>query len=227
MPYRKKKPMYRKRRKPFKRYRKKRGLSSNLQKLVNPLPSSYFTTLRYVSDRVGTGTLGALTTQIFSANGLYDPDITSTGHSARGLDNFCPTMFAHYTAYKTRIKVVTHNSTSGYPIIWGISPQAGTTPLDINDYLEDRRTKWVVLSPTGDDSEKTLSYTLGVGAFLGRKTTDDDICRGSSTTNPSEQCYFHVFYSTLEVDSQNYSWRSVYTLDYSTKFTEPATLAQS
>lgn len=48
---------------------------------------------RYCETRVVNGTTGALGTYVYSANGLFDPNITGTGHQPYGFDQ----MIAYYS----------------------------------------------------------------------------------------------------------------------------------
>lgn len=59
-----------------------------------------FTKLRYVEDHLSMDSAtGALTTHVFSANSLYDPDFTGVGHQPFQYDQLCGAAPAPYYKY--------------------------------------------------------------------------------------------------------------------------------
>jgi len=79
--------------------------NTSLYKLNTPMPSTFPTRLRYFSVfTLNPGAAGSAGVQVFSANGLYDPDITSTGHQPRGFDQ-SSAMYKTFQVIKRMITV--------------------------------------------------------------------------------------------------------------------------
>ena len=60
--------------------------------------------LLYSDNRVITPTAAAATAYVYSANGLYDPDITGAGHQPMSFDQLIG-MYEHYTVQSGKITV--------------------------------------------------------------------------------------------------------------------------
>lgn len=143
---------------------------------------------------IASGATGVSNAHVFSCNGLYDPDITGVGHQPRGFDQIMA-LYDHYTVIASKIKVQywIRPAQTGQAAV-GISVQDDNTVFtDYRDYMESPNNVTIQLSPDGDRS-KTLVSQINPNKFLGRsKPLADSQLKGSSTGNPTEQCYFHVW----------------------------------
>lgn len=131
---------------------------------------------------------------IFSCNGLFDPDVTGTGHQPRGFDQLM-LFYDHYVVQKAKITVRFFNASASTPAVAFITVRDNSVKsTNALDYLESSITKSTSLSVEGSSSgNKTLEYFVDVGRFLGRSDTmSDPQLKGGATSNPSEGCSFHV-----------------------------------
>jgi len=67
-------------------------------------PQKMVMTHKYCDKVQLTSTLGVITNYLFSTNGLYDPNITGTGHQPAYFDQMTP-IYNNYTVIMSRIKV--------------------------------------------------------------------------------------------------------------------------
>jgi len=195
------------------------------------LPNVFPTKLKYVEDRVDlTAGIGTMAVNVFSANGVYDPNTTGAGHQPRGFDQLMA-MFNHYTTVRGTIHVTFLNyggvAEAGNVGIC-LRDAAGPASL-VNTYLEDRHVTTAIIKQVtaGDYPDPiTLSFSFDAKRFLGRKDpmSDPDL-KGSITSNPAEAAYYHVFYKpTLSLAS---SIQCQVTIFYDCFLTEPTQPAQS
>jgi len=184
--------------------------------------------MRYVTQAT-TDTDGGIIGHVYSANGLYDPDITGTGHQPMGFDQIMP-MYQHYTVIGARIKVVSYNYDGTYPQIAGIKVSgSATVEADYAKSFENGLCVWKTLNKNGTGGEiKTLTSHVSIGKFMGRHNilSEDDF-RGTDSANPDEQVYFHVFTAPHAYGANAENVIHKITIDYIAVFTEPKDLATS
>lgn len=192
----------------------------------NPLPYVLNATLRYAEQFQVAPVSGAISVQVFSANGLYDPDTSGVGHQPRGFDEIIA-LYNHYVVTKASCQVDFATKTAGIPVICGITVLGYNTPLAANSYLEDRHTVFKVLGGSDSNAVTRLSINAPIGQFLGnRDVVDDPECKGSAVANPTEQVHFHVWCCTLN-DTTTITVNQLLMMDFDTKFQEPIIPAQS
>lgn len=230
--YKRKKLRYkRNRRRAFRRRRYRRAQRTFYgSSITKPLGNKLKVMTRY-SDRafnLNPGVGGTCAVQVFSANGLYDPDITGTGHQPIGFDQYM-TMYDHYTVIGAKIRVFFENTDSTYSQLCGISIQDNATAsTDSRVYIENGATKQKFMSVKGSSRDVvTLTHQVGIGKFMGRRSilTEDDF-RGDVSSNPTEQVYFHVWASPqAAADSANVNL--IVQIDYIAILTEPKLISLS
>lgn len=193
----------------------------------SPMPLRFATKLRYVEnftiDPPATGIAGSY---VFDAGGLYDPNITGTGHQPRGWDQLIA-MYDHAVVIgSTCTATLTHNSGTNVNEICGMSLRDGqTVDADPNDYLEGG----TVRSGHLTTQHPTKIFKLGYSPkkFLGiSKPMASQQLKNSVNSNPTESAYYHIFSAGL--NSTNPSEIDVtVVIDYLVVFIEPKDVAQS
>lgn len=210
--------------------RRYRNTSMFAQKGKLPIGKRFlFKTRYYETDLSVNPTAGGFASSyVFSANGLYDPNITGTGHQPVGFDQLM-TMYDHYTVIGARIRAWFANEDTGQNQVVGIYASDGaTTETDPRVIIENGMGKYTYLHENGNGaSTKQLVLKLNPNKFLSVKSpTSDDRLKGSTSSNPTEQCYFHVWgASTNATDSGQI--RLCVEIEYIALLTEPKTLALS
>lgn len=221
MPYRKRKPKRRRRRK------------SNLSIQPfnkSPMPMKFPTKLRYVeSFTIDPAAAGLAAVHVFNAAGLYDPNTTATGHQPRGFDQLMA-MYDHYVCVGSKMKLqISNDSTESSNQICGVALRdSSTTSSDPNDYQEGGTVRSTLLSSAGG-SHDTVSLALGYSPkkFLGiSKPLSASELKGTVASNPAESAYYHVFAAGL-VGTNPTTVTCTVTIDYLTVFVEPKVVAQS
>lgn len=139
----------------------------------------------------GAGTAG---TYVYSANGLYDPDITSTGHQPMPFDQMMLS-FEHYCVTYAQLTVTAKNQNSTYLADVAISLNAGSAPstnygqLVENGVLVRERLNLSTLQ----GSQATLKMPISISRFGSvPQLLDNPDYSGSVAANPAEQSYFHI-----------------------------------
>lgn len=141
-----------------------------------------------------TSTSGVPATYVFSCNGLYDPNITGTGHQPAGFDQIM-LYYNHYYVLKSTVKCTCRVTTTAIYPTFMISVNADTTAItDLNTLQEDGSSVRTRMGGAGLDScMQTLTTTCNVAKFGGAKYLEDSTqYQGSVAANPAEQSYFHL-----------------------------------
>lgn len=220
--YQKKKKMYKKAIKSF--------WGSPMSK-TTPLPRTFKTTLRYQEGglALNPGVGGLADSHVISCNGLYDPNISGTGHQPLGFDQFM-LMYSHYTVIGTIIRATFINlDTTNYQTV-GMYVAAITTEQADMRVLVENGSKWKVLTPKANNRDGcTFVMKINPNKWLGRsKPLAVDELRGSASSNPAEQCYFHLWASPYAQDSTDGGLVLCNVqVDYTVVFTEPKELGLS
>lgn len=212
MPYRRKKSYRRRRRKKYQIHRPLLG-------------NSFVTSLKYFEE----GPINPVTTGtsvwVFSANGLYDPNVTYTGHQPRGFDQLMP-LYDHYVVIgsKCHVKLCTQNP-GELPVTCTLalrdSATSETTPID---YIEGRNCKFTLLPPA-ETHQLTMNYSPKK-FFSIKDVMADDEQQGTISSMPAEQAYYHLSLTTASGDEVGPICCSWY-IEYIVKFIEPKQPAQS
>lgn len=146
-------------------------------------------------------------TRFFIANGLFDPDISGTGHQPMGFDQ----MMGVYTTYHVMRSTIT---VTGIPEVNGcalgiyLSPDT-TSITDPIRLVENGLMRLIHLGPSAGENNRMNSVSLSCdvpayfGRTRGRNILNDDNLGGTLAANPFEGVYFGVvafcFYSAAAV----------------------------
>lgn len=175
-----------------------------------------------------TGTSGTAAYHIFSVNGLYDPDITGVGHQPLGFDELM-NMYDHYTVIGARIRVDFQNTSAVDAVQCGILVDDGTTPsTDTRVIIENGLGKNMILGPEGQaNSSRSMVLNCNPSKRLGisKPLAEKDI-RGSSSANPTEQCYFGIW-AADPAGSSGHTVNFNVTIEYVSILTEPKQMSLS
>lgn len=203
--------------------------SSKIIKTNNsPLGQSFKATLPYFENSINLDpTLAGVGWYNFSANGLYDPNITGTGHQPLGFDQMM-LMYDHYTVIGAKITVTFINIDGTYPMIVGIKVADDVqSSSDLTQIIENGNCNYTTVgSYKTDQSIVTLTKKIGIKKFFKKPITDDNYS-GSVNANPAEQVYFSIFCANTSDTYDGSGVRLNVRLDYITLFREPKLLAKS
>lgn len=164
--------------------------------IVRDLPAFGLRTTRRMNyhTRVAlTGTASAVNAYIFSANGIYDPDITAAGAQPIFFDAMM-TLYNHYTVRRSRIKCTIQNTTT-VPTHVAVNVVGDTTiTTDSSKLIANGNIIYAVIEPKDTaESVAVLRHACDSARFQGiDDVLDDPNMRGDAASNPTEQAYFHV-----------------------------------
>ena len=163
-------------------------------KYLGPLVPHLKSNLVYSESFAINPPLGGLASHVvFSANGLYNPNITLTGHQPRGFDQLM-TMYDHYVVIASKITTwacLRNGNTAPQMMAITVLDRSTTSSLP-DDIMERTLVQTDMLALNGSPRVK-LDLGLNPNKFLGRSDPlSDPELKGSSSANPTEQAFFHV-----------------------------------
>lgn len=178
--------------------------------------------LNYYSSGVIVSGVSTANAYVFSANGMFDPDISGTGGQPMSFDQ-AMTFFNHYTVHRSTIKVTFMSDSSTLRATVGLFVSGSSTVnTGIEALLENGDGAIQILEFAGAyGGTATFQRTLNVGRFQDvRDVMDDPNMRGDSSSNPTEQAYFHlVVFNTGTAATVQVDFQAVIT--YDATFHEP------
>lgn len=187
--------------------------------------------LYYDFQQTLTGTAGVPASRVYTANGIFDPDITGTGHQVIGFDQMM-VAYNHYTVIRSKITVTFLNNGDA-PVRCGVylNPDSAalTDPVRI---MENGLIKTVTCdakSIAAGERMHTVSIDCDAKRYFGKgKYTEllEENYSGTSAANPPEQVYFTVF-SLNPFDATNTLVAFDAVISYDVIYHEPRKLTSS
>lgn len=196
---------------------------------TSPLGKFFKMNLPYVerSILINPAIGGLAASYYFSANGLYDPNITGGGHQPLGFDQIMP-MYDHYTVIASKITCTFYNDDTSIKQVVGLRLADSTTltSADPTALMESGGGKYGWLNARAVDGDMA-TMTLGCSPkkFFS-KSLNDDVYKGGIGSNPSDQVYFHIWCAPFNSADSAAVYVNV-RIDYIALFSEPKQLAQS
>lgn len=199
------------------RYSKKSNIKNAQKNLVSyqrkasvprwGFPARMYIAHKYVSavpEKTVVSTAGSNVGYIVSCNGMFDPDISGTGHQPMYFDN-CSAIYDHYTVVKSKIKwtlIPSVNSyTSGAQFATYIDDDASGV-ASINAAAETQGGNYRVVAalttPVVFYQEWSARNTFG-----GDPLSNDDL-QGTASANPVEQSSFCIFGNASQLTTQTW-----------------------
>lgn len=184
-----------------------------------------------------TGISGVMATHVFSANGLYDPDFTGTGHQPIGFDQLIQS-YNHYSVIRSKITVGFVNNSS-YAVRAGIYLSPDGVPItNERQLMENGLVKHVILDAKGGASTdpgvsgrvKTVTIDCDVRKYFGKQRSSqlmEPDFAGDAASNPQEGVYFMVFAYSSHTGTANSQVLFDATLSYDSIYHEPRKLTLS
>lgn len=165
---------------------------------------------------------------VFSANGLFDPDITFTGEQPMGFDQMM-LFYEHYTVLSAEITATFRNISVNTSPSCFLAVRGDVTNITDNSVVrETGNTVIAQLDPFGSfGAIRTLRLRVNVRKFLGiDDLLDSSVARGDVAANPLEGLFFHVGgynADALAATVLNYQVR----IEYHAVFSEPRVITPS
>lgn len=193
------------------------------------------TVLRYCEYVSLNPALGVSSTYVFSANGLYDPNYSGTGHQPLGFDQWM-TFYDHYHVVRSSMKatIIPSDTTAANAAAFGgvlLRDSAGSmTGADVSLLLEQKPIGASAYKqiPLVYDRATVVRSIFDYGKFYGvSDLLASSVLRGDVANNPTEQAYYHIWVAPLSAGLDLPSMVLLAEIEYDVVFSEPKTLAQS
>lgn len=235
MPFTRKKQKYKRR--PRKQYGKRKRYDRKEVSLFNqtpgfPLGQKFLYKTRYFENNISFNppTAGLAINYIYSANGLYDPNISGVGHQPMGFDQLMA-MFDHYTVIASKIRVTFTNTDTGNSVLCGVRLNDDASPsIDPAQIVENGNGVYATLQPSGNGSgsQKTLTCSFTPKKYLGvsHPMSEKDL-QGNGSSNPAEQAYFCLWAADNSGGGDPAALEVNVTISYVAILTEPRELGTS
>jgi len=198
--------------------------TSNKQKDFIPLglgfPRKVSTTHKYVTQNLITSTAAAMQTYRFSANGMFDPDITNTGHQPMHFDEL-GAIYDHYVVLGSKITIQFSNAeTPGGELMVCIilNDDTNISPGSVNAALENSDVVGCLVS-NNNQRVYSLSKTFSAKKVYGGESVNNPNMIGTVTANPSEQSYFDIHVQSCKAATTT-AIRFLATIEYYAEWTE-------
>lgn len=188
--------------------------------LPRPLKTTIPFNFRYADIIFFDPGLGGNAVHVFSGNGCYDPDVTGVGHQPTGFDQLMA-IFDHYVVTDVSIKVIFQSLDESRRQVVGICARdSATTTADWREYVEQGTSTWDYIGTQAGQPKSTQKTNANIGTFLGRKSVlSDPQLKGSASSNPAEEMYWHVWVSGNGADTSGVF--GLVTIDYQGYCLEP------
>lgn len=187
-----KKPFLRKSAPKYPKYRALRQGQKNTTTLGLGFPRQVTVTQKYkeVIDWSG-GAGGAMQVYQFSANGLYDPNITGTGHQPMFFDQL-GALYDHYVVKASRYKVTVQNRGSTFVKLGlFLNDDSSVTPASPEAVAEQASGKFYLLDQSGTEKGRAyLTCGYDAAATFGPGILANNVLEGTPAANPSESAVF-------------------------------------
>lgn len=191
----------------------------------NPLPPMLQNTVKYTEVVNRTFTSGVASAYLFSCNGLFDPNISGTGHQPLYFDQLMA-LYNHYQVLKARIKVTFVPSASVVgPFLCGLMVDDDTTQTNsLNTSIGERPGAKQGMYQK-DTHPSVVLYTSWDSKTLAYNAEDNPNIQGSSAANPAEQSYFVL--ETADIGGSNASMYMYVQIEYDVLWNELKDIATS
>lgn len=151
-------------------------------------------THRYCENVQISTTNGSFGTYLFSCNGMFDPNITGTGHQPVYFDNMAA-LYDHYTVIGSRIKVTVSavdGSGNGFPAYLCVGKDDDTSVASTFLALTEQNPADFKMVAFQGNEPVTMTSTWSAKATFGGSVLGNDNLQGTGSANPTEQTYYVI-----------------------------------
>jgi len=184
--------------------------------------------LRYCTEIQLVESLGTLDLHAFRANGIWDPDVTGTGHQPLGRDQWTD-FYNHYKVIGSKIHVtcIGMDHTSAVPVVQGLYVSDDlTVPTSWTTLAESGRGTYNTVDVVSTDKTH-LSASFTTSTFFKNQGVNQSQLGSAVGTDPTEQAYYIIYCQAGDEASSFAIRRYNVTIDYLVQWSEPKDLPQS
>lgn len=193
-----------------------------------PVPNRMIVKMRYSDQATLDANSISASTYTYTLNGLYDPDISGSGHQPMGFDQFS----GLYQQYKVLGAKVTIEACG--PPVTTLSEQyigiqfhenASYAPANIVQIIERGRERHAVLG--GQNNKTRLTMFWSAKKWYGKINYSGFTTAGTISANPTELAYVSAFVTRAENGENPDPMTYVITIDYIVEWFGPLQMSQS
>lgn len=171
---------------------------------------------------------GGIVSDLFRANGPYDPYQPVGGHQPMGWDQMAA-IYNHYVVLGAKIKCVftPRTSDTGAAVIAGIDvvDDATFTTATRTTLLEQKKARYLAANTSNSTRPVVITKKFSTKKFFNIKDVKDNVTRlGAPTSNlPTEEAFFRIFMMSADATAAHdpNPYDVFVTLDYIILFGEP------
>jgi len=182
-------------------------------------PNKMVMTLNYKDTLYANSVSGSVNHHVFSLNGLYDPNITLTGHQPLYFTKMMA-IYNHYSVMSSKIVIRAQTlAANGCPMhicLWQNDDNT-VTPSTMNALREQPKSNYG-MSQYGAGHATTLSMKWNYKDTFGKAPLSDIYNRGNVSINPPEQSFAVVSVAAVDTLS-TVAWITV-DIEYTATFYE-------
>lgn len=214
------------------RYRRYRRRNGGFSRKGMGFPRTRRVVMRYVTGYTYTFNVAGVAETIFSANSIFDPDRTSTGHQPYGHDQWS-TFYGQYLVLGSKINVsfTQKQSATGEPLICGVelASDSSASALGVLVRAERSNVNYTQAPGFGATNSKHVSKTFSARKWFNRGDPLDmwDDLGADFGSNPIEEAFFRVWVGDDANLTQGNAVEAIITIEYLVVLGEPHVLAQS
>lgn len=193
-----------------------------------PVPNRMIVKMRYADQNTIDATSSTASTYTYSLNGLFDPDVTLTGHQPMGFDQFSA-LYQQYKVIGAKVTVeacgAPTTSTSEQYLGIQFHENLSYTPSNIAQIIERGRERHTVLGSQFNKAKLVMYWSPK--KWWGKRNSSDFSTSGTISANPAEQCYVSVFVTRAENGENPDAMTFVIHIDYIVEWFGPLQISQS
>lgn len=171
-------------------------------------PDEYRCLLKYSMEESVSGTTGAIISQLFRANSLFDPDYTNTGHQPTYFDQLS-LIYGRYYVKACRMRVMFVNTSATIPLMFSVSASdqslAGLSNLDA---VAEAPYSWTgIVSSISSTSRVIETPMIATSKIMGQVSTEpDDNMYAAVGANPADVWWFEIFCQSIDKSSTSFGY---------------------
>jgi len=210
-------------------YKKAKGILAPQRSM--PLRPEQTLTMKYSSvQRLNSAVINQVE-NVYSANSIFDPDVTNVGHQPMLFDQMAA-MYLRYKVTHSRMTVYGCNSaiitTSGKPTMLSIAVNDSSSVLASDDTPYETPFTWTAMTSAADGGQpvcKIVTPWIDIAAFKGWRMSRDQDYAALCTASPSIQLYYHLVAERVEGSTVDIQTRVI--IEYKVLFYDPRQVAES
>lgn len=221
-------PRYKRKRKKTYNRRKRRSNYNGMVSNRAPIPRTFTTKMKYSTIIQLNPGVGAPAYHTFSANSIYDPDVTGTGHQPKGFDELTA-LFDHYCVLGSKLSA-TYIPTDGETVVGGVTMDDSLVFLAQFDGVQEApECVWRVVTPGG--GPRRITRKINPLKFLHKNEKDSEVngIMGNLGTgaSPTEQVYYQVWAKGRNGSADPQPIDVLIDMEFVCRLKEPRELGQS